>query len=392
MSSIATPDEMREYISNYLEIPEEDITIYEEPDDFTVNVRIENASEKEVREVKDALQGFGLAGVKYDVDSAPEEDESSGHRIEAEQVEMVVDGEEVGEVENFSLESDVSHPDIESLYPQVADPDEEYSGSMEVEVGEEMAESLAESFGEAIEGAMEGMAETFSEIASAMAPALSEAASSMEGMTEVMNQYMNKINALQKGDPLIAEMREGGTIEVELRKLLDDTAEEVYFHTEHEGRVSVAEYWEDDPEVSPDDRAVLVDLPNASENPYSFPSSKVEIAGLETIAGVGSNKADALREAGFGTYLDVRLASQQELSEVDGIGNALAARMKADVGEPEGDGQISVDGFSVQARDVQAHCSNPDCEEEISSESPDAVEGDQGELYCSLNCLHEVYG
>ncbi|WP_254545280.1 50S ribosomal protein L32e [Halomarina pelagica] len=57
-----------------------------------------------------------------------------------------------------------------------------------------------------------------------------------------------------------------------------------------------------------------------------------EIAELTDISGVGEAKAEALREAGFETVDDVRRASQEDLAEADGIGNALAARIKADVG------------------------------------------------------------
>jgi len=53
---------------------------------------------------------------------------------------------------------------------------------------------------------------------------------------------------------------------------------------------------------------------------------------LEEISGVGPSKADALREAGYETVDDVKAASQSELSAVEGVGNALAARIKADVG------------------------------------------------------------
>ena len=53
---------------------------------------------------------------------------------------------------------------------------------------------------------------------------------------------------------------------------------------------------------------------------------------LEDISGVGPSKAEALRDAGYETIEDVKAASQGELSEVDGVGNALAARIKADVG------------------------------------------------------------
>jgi len=56
---------------------------------------------------------------------------------------------------------------------------------------------------------------------------------------------------------------------------------------------------------------------------------------LEEISGVGAAKAESLREAGFRTVDDVRGATQDELAEVEGVGNALAARIKADVGELE---------------------------------------------------------
>ena len=56
---------------------------------------------------------------------------------------------------------------------------------------------------------------------------------------------------------------------------------------------------------------------------------------LEDISGVGSSKADALREAGYESIEDIQAASQGELSEVDGVGNALAARIKAGVGDLE---------------------------------------------------------
>ena len=56
---------------------------------------------------------------------------------------------------------------------------------------------------------------------------------------------------------------------------------------------------------------------------------------LEDISGVGASKAEALREGGFETVEDVMEASQEELAETEGIGMALAARIKADVGDLE---------------------------------------------------------
>ncbi|SFS51689.1 50S ribosomal protein L32e [Halostagnicola kamekurae] len=56
---------------------------------------------------------------------------------------------------------------------------------------------------------------------------------------------------------------------------------------------------------------------------------------LESISGVGASKADALRDDGYESVTDVKEASQDDLAEIDGIGNALAARIKADVGDLE---------------------------------------------------------
>ena len=53
---------------------------------------------------------------------------------------------------------------------------------------------------------------------------------------------------------------------------------------------------------------------------------------LTDISGIGAAKADALRTAGLETVDDLRAISQDELATVEGIGNALAARIKADVG------------------------------------------------------------
>jgi len=56
---------------------------------------------------------------------------------------------------------------------------------------------------------------------------------------------------------------------------------------------------------------------------------------LEDISGVGESKADALRDAGFESVEDIKGASQDELAQAEGVGNALAARIKADVGDLE---------------------------------------------------------
>ncbi|MFD1633925.1 50S ribosomal protein L32e [Haloplanus ruber] len=57
-----------------------------------------------------------------------------------------------------------------------------------------------------------------------------------------------------------------------------------------------------------------------------------EIQTVEDIGGVGPSKAEALADAGYESIEDLKAASQSELADIEGIGNALAARIKADVG------------------------------------------------------------
>jgi large subunit ribosomal protein L32e len=60
-----------------------------------------------------------------------------------------------------------------------------------------------------------------------------------------------------------------------------------------------------------------------------------ELTELTDISGVGETKAEALRAAGYEAIEDVKSASQDDLADVDGVGMALAARIKADVGDLE---------------------------------------------------------
>jgi large subunit ribosomal protein L32e len=80
---------------------------------------------------------------------------------------------------------------------------------------------------------------------------------------------------------------------------------------------------------------------------------------LTDISGVGESKAEALRAAGYETVEDVKGASQSELSDVEGIGNALAARIKASVG-----------GLEVTETEAEVEEEEPEVEEE----EPEEVE------------------
>jgi large subunit ribosomal protein L32e len=87
-------------------------------------------------------------------------------------------------------------------------------------------------------------------------------------------------------------------------------------------------------EAEADDEADEADADEADEP---------EIEELTDISGVGPSKADALRDAGYDTVDHVRGASQDELASVDGVGMALAARIKADVGDLEVDREVEAE-------------------------------------------------
>lgn len=87
---------------------------------------------------------------------------------------------------------------------------------------------------------------------------------------------------------------------------------------------------------------------------------------LEDISGVGPSKADPLRAASYETVEDVKAASQSELSQVDGVGNALAARIKADVGGLEVDEEA--DAEIEDETDEEEEADEADTDEDVETE------------------------
>ncbi|ERG95037.1 MAG: ribosomal protein L32E [Haloquadratum walsbyi J07HQW2] len=77
------------------------------------------------------------------------------------------------------------------------------------------------------------------------------------------------------------------------------------------------------------------DTIESESEPESESETTDDTDSFEDISGVGSDRAESLREAGYESFEDIRAASQSALADIDGIGNALAARIKADVGELE---------------------------------------------------------
>ena len=78
-----------------------------------------------------------------------------------------------------------------------------------------------------------------------------------------------------------------------------------------------------------------------------------EIEELTDISGVGDSKAEALADAGFDTVDDVRGASQDDLAEVNGVGMALAARIKADVGDLDVSEEVEAEVEDEEAEETE---------------------------------------
>jgi len=106
---------------------------------------------------------------------------------------------------------------------------------------------------------------------------------------------------------------------------------------------------------------------------------------LTDIAGVGPARAEELREAGYETVEDLAAAGQDDLSDV--VGNALAARIKADVDDVEVDEDAGADEGSAEADEGEAEADaddagaddGDDAEDDVSETADEADEEDEYE-------------
>jgi len=100
---------------------------------------------------------------------------------------------------------------------------------------------------------------------------------------------------------------------------------------------------------------------------------------LTDVEGIGDSKAGDLRDAGYESVEDLREATQDDISDVDGIGNALAARIKADVGGIEVD-EEEVDEEDSEAEDEGQEDASEEAEpDETEAESDDEEENKGGD-------------
>jgi large subunit ribosomal protein L32e len=116
----------------------------------------------------------------------------------------------------------------------------------------------------------------------------------------------------------------------------------------------------DEVEVSDDVEADIEELaPEEGDDESESEASAADEAAdedefeeLTDISGVGQSKADALKDAGYETVDDIRVASQDDLAEVDGVGMALAARVKADVGDLEVSDEVEAEVEEEEPEEV----------------------------------------
>lgn len=91
---------------------------------------------------------------------------------------------------------------------------------------------------------------------------------------------------------------------------------------------------------------------------------------LTDIDGVGESKAEALRDAGFETVEDLRKASQERIAETEGVGKALAARIKADVGGLEVEEEVEEE-FVEEEEEEEKEVAEVVSAAELSDKTPD---------------------
>jgi len=100
---------------------------------------------------------------------------------------------------------------------------------------------------------------------------------------------------------------------------------------------------------------------------------------LTDIAGVGPARSEELQEAGYESVADLAAASEEELADV--VGNALAARIKADVGEVDVTDDAEADVEDDADEDDESEAADGVAEDGDSSPADDAtVEDDAVEV------------
>ena len=136
--------------------------------------------------------------------------------------------------------------------------------------------------------------------------------------------------------------------------MADNEDEEVAFEDADDEVEDEEAFTEEDAAEQDDAQADAEDVEEPTEDAEA--ESEDEPEELTDISGVGQSKAEALEAAGYETVDEIRVASQDDLADVEGVGMALAARIKADVGDLEvsEDVEAAVEEEAPEAEEAEA--------------------------------------
>jgi large subunit ribosomal protein L32e len=117
---------------------------------------------------------------------------------------------------------------------------------------------------------------------------------------------------------------------------------------------------------------------------------------IADVAGVGDATAEALREAGFESVADLREADDDDLTAVEGVGNALAARIKADVGavevDEEPEAEVTDETDETEAADTaDAETDTADAADEVEESAlPESIDEISGVGEAKADAIREA--
>lgn len=302
-----------------------------------------------------------------------------GWRVQVKQTKVIGTDLENSSGGTIEVAMDSGDVDLEDEDQYQIDP-EKYN--VDVDTSMDM-----EKFHEAMSDFMDGL----SDIAEDTAKGVSQFAQGLGSAVSFEEARMLSEYELQAGDPVRAANRDGGHIEGTLIDRTDVSCGSYQIRwSEH---TYLYGYWENNPDVSKSDEVFVVDN---GKKEYSYPESMVKLhpRELTDVSGIGDSKARVLYAAGWDTKRKLKLGTQQEISETTGVSNALAARIKADIGDIN---REYTDGHDLPVDDASGASDDPSgeslqcpyCDKEFQSGDAGAIEGDDGNMYCSISCLNE---
>lgn len=191
--------------------------------------------------------------------------------------------------------------------------------------------------------------------------------------SDAIDQHRMEFRQLQEGDHVVVWTTNGNRMSGRIYEKSAYTAEN-HMTDYVDGVISIYDYWKEGGEepVGRDEPVVGID----SGSEYSFPVSQVAWVPRQ-ITAIGDTEVDRLLDAGFHSKRDYAEATTHDLMEVKGISSKVADRIIEVASNPE---------MTETPEEQESEC--PGCDESFDPEDDAAVEGDGGELYCSLMCLN----